>query len=71
MVRVYILNDFFLLAWNEEIDVIEDLAETLQNKIALTYQNQYEDFCDSCAILFVINHNNIDKIKDKFFYKSE
>ncbi len=62
MVRVYILNDFFLLAWNEEIDVIEDLAETLQNKIALTYQNQYEDFCDSCAILFVINHNNIDKI---------
>ncbi|WP_331775481.1 dynamin family protein [Sulfurospirillum sp. 1612] len=59
---MYILNDFFLLAWNEESDAIEDLAETLQNKIAVTYQNHYEDFCDSCVILFIINHDNIDKI---------
>jgi len=59
---VHILNDFFLLSWNENSDSIEDLQESFLEKIYKTYDEDYELFCDSCSILFIINSENLQNI---------
>lgn len=66
---MHILNDFFLLAWNEDCSSIEDLVSDMREKILLAYENNYDDFCDSCSILFIINSENIDKITQIDEYK--
>ncbi|MDX1809563.1 MAG: dynamin family protein [Sulfurospirillaceae bacterium] len=59
---MHILNDFFLLAWNEDSDSIDNLPGSLKEKILFTFENNYDDFCDSCSILFIISSENLDKI---------
>ncbi len=59
---MHILNDFFLLSWNENSDLIENLPDKFSQKIDKTFNKNYENFCDSCSILFIINNENLQKI---------
>ncbi|MCF6172490.1 MAG: dynamin family protein [Campylobacteraceae bacterium] len=58
---MHILNDFFLLSWNENSQSIQNLPDEFSQKIYKTYDD-YKQFCDSCSILFVINSENLQKI---------
>ncbi|NOX16620.1 MAG: dynamin [Epsilonproteobacteria bacterium] len=59
---MHILNDFFLLSWNENSQSIENLPDEFSQKIYKIYDDNYEQFCDSCSILFIINSENLEKI---------
>ncbi len=59
---VYLLNDFFLLSWSENSDSIEDIPNDTSKAIYETYRDNYEEFYQSCSILFIINSENFEKI---------
>lgn len=57
---MHILNDFFLLSWNEKLEHIDKLPDRFSDYI-YNYSN-YSDFCDSSAILLMINSENCDSV---------
>jgi len=59
---VHILNDFFLLAWNEDFKLIDDLDDRFKCKINELFKQNRDDFCDSSAILLIISSENFEKI---------
>jgi len=61
---VHILNDFFLLSWNEKNDSVEFLPDCLSQTIFDTIDSDFEHFCDSCSILLIANSENFEKLID-------
>ena len=61
---MHILNDFFLLNWDEKSDSIEFLSNKLSQTIFDTLDIDFEHFCDSCSILFIANSENFEKLID-------
>jgi len=59
---VHILNDFFLLAWNEDSKLIDDLDDRLKYKISQLFGQNRDDFCDSSVILLIISSENFEKV---------
>jgi len=59
---VHILNDFFLLAWNEDAELINDIDDKTKSKIAELFEENRDDFCDSSSILLIISQENCEKI---------
>jgi predicted GTPase len=59
---VHILNDFFLLAWNEDAKLIDDIDYKTKSKISELFAENRDDFCDSCSILLIISQENLEKI---------
>ena len=59
---MHLLNDFFLLSWNENSDLIEDSSDELSKDIYLAYEASFREFCESCSIIFIINSENFEKI---------
>ncbi len=59
---MHILNDFFLLNWNENSELINKLPDIYHQNIFVTFDNNFEDFCDSCSILLIVNSKNFEKI---------
>jgi predicted GTPase len=59
---MYIINDFFLLTWNEKeaSHGVFDDAQTLE--LSHNYTHNVERFCDSVAIVLIIHPGNIDAI---------
>ena len=61
---MHILNDFFLLSWNEKSESIECLPDKFSQTIFETIDRDFEHFCDSCSILLIINNENFEKTVD-------
>lgn len=61
---MHILNDFFLLGWNEKSDSIEFLPANISQTIFDTIDRDFEHFCDSCSILLIANSENFEKMVD-------
>jgi len=61
---VHILNDFFLLAWNEDFKLIDNLDDRIKYKINELFKQNIDDFCDSSVILFIISSENFEKVVD-------
>ncbi len=59
---MHILNDFFLLSWSDNSESIEELPKNFKKYISDSFNKNYDDFCDSCSILLMINHDNLDNI---------
>jgi predicted GTPase len=59
---VHILNDFFLLAWNEDFKSIEDIDYKSKCKIDELFEQDRDAFYDSCSILLIISSENFEKI---------
>jgi len=59
---MHILNDFFLLTWNqkESFSVAFDEAATL--RLSHNYTHDTERFCDSAAITLIIHPENLEAI---------
>jgi predicted GTPase len=59
---MHIINDFFLLTWNEKeaSHGVFDDAQTLE--LSHNYTHNVERFCDSVAIVLIIHPGNIDAI---------
>jgi len=59
---MHIINDFFLLTWNEKeaSHGVFDEAQTLE--LSHNYTHNVERFCDSVAIVLIIHPGNIDAI---------
>ncbi len=59
---MHIINDFFLLTWNqkESSHVVFDEAQTLE--LSHNYTHNVERFCDSVAIVLIIHPGNIEAI---------
>ncbi len=57
---MHILNDFFLLNWNEQAKLIEDLPQKFSKHI-YNCEN-FDNFCDSASILLIINSENAEKM---------
>ncbi|MFK5880668.1 MAG: dynamin family protein [Sulfurospirillum sp.] len=67
---MHIQKDFFLLGWGEDSDSIEELPVEFSEKIDKTFIDNYEEFCDACSILFIINSENFEKIVQIREFKS-
>ncbi len=61
---MHILNDFFLLAWNEDFKLIDNLDDRIKYKINELFKQNIDDFCDSSVILFIISSENFEKVVD-------
>ena len=59
---MHLVNDFFLLSWSENSDLIEDTPKDIREKIDKTYTENFEEFVQSCSIIFIINSENLEKI---------
>ena len=59
---MHILNDFFLLSWNEKSDHVQDVCDIDFNKIFATYREDFQNFCDSCSMIFIVNDDNWEKL---------
>jgi len=59
---VHILNDFFLLSWNEKSDHVQDVYDIDFNEILVNYREDFQNFCDSCSMIFIINDENWEKL---------
>ena len=59
---MHILNDFFLLAWNEDFKSIDDIDNRLKYKINELFKQNRDDFCDSSVILLIISSENFEKV---------
>jgi predicted GTPase len=59
---MHILNDFFLLVWGEkqEQQVVFDEKQTIE--LSANYAHNPELFCDSVAIILIINPQNLAQI---------
>ena len=59
---MHILNDFFLLVWGEkqEHQVVFDEEQTME--LSANYAHNPELFCDSVAIILIINPQNLAQI---------
>ncbi len=56
---MHVVNDFFLLVWNEKITQQVVLEEKHKSQLSHTLSNTFDDFCDSIAILLIINPQNM------------
>lgn len=56
---MHVVNDFFLLVWNEKITQQVVLEEKQKSQLSHTLSNTFDDFCDSIAILLIINPQNM------------
>ena len=61
---MHILNDFFLLSWNEKNESVEFLPDKLSQIIFDLIENDFEHFSDSCSILLIANSENFEKLID-------
>ncbi len=59
---MHILDDFFLLSWNEKADLIEKTDSEFSDKIYDIFIEDYEHFCDSSSLLLIVNSQNLEKI---------
>ncbi len=59
---MHILNDFFLLSWNEKSDHVQDVYDIDFNEILVNYREDFQNFCDSCSMIFIINDENWEKL---------
>lgn len=59
---MHILNDFFLLSWNEKSDHVQDVYDIDFSKILANYRQNFQNFCDSCSMIFIINDENWEKL---------
>ena len=59
---MHIINDFFLLTWNEKESSHTLLSETQTAQLSYNYTHDIERFCDSVAIVLVIHPENIQAI---------
>ena len=59
---MHIINDFFLVTWNQKESVHVVFDETLTEQLSYNYTHDSERFCDSVAIALIIHFENSEAI---------
>jgi len=59
---MHVVNDFFLLVWNERLDQQVVLAEKHKSQLNHYLSKAFDDFCDSIAIVLIVNPKNLSNI---------
>ncbi|MBE0492380.1 MAG: dynamin family protein [Sulfurospirillum sp.] len=60
---MHILNDFFLLVWQEDARVIYLSTHDIHDHLLSTYKKDYETFCDYATIVLLIDAKNLASFK--------
>ncbi len=58
---MYIINDFFLLLWGEEIKEKFSSYGDIDSFLKVSLEKKYEIFCDCSTIVLTISYENIDR----------
>jgi ribosome biogenesis GTPase A len=58
---MHILNDFFLLVWQEDARVMFSTSHDIDGFLKTSLKSDYETFCDYASIILIINPQNIEK----------
>jgi len=59
---MHVVNDFFLLVWNERLTQQVVLAEKHTSQLNHYLSKAFDDFCDSIAIVLIVNPHNFVNI---------
>lgn len=59
---MHIINDFFLLTWNQKESSQVVFDEEITSKLSYNFTHDVERFCDSVAIVLIIHPANIEAI---------
>lgn len=59
---MHIINDFFLVTWNQKESISLLFDETLTEQLSYNYTHDPERFCDSVAIALIIHFENSEAI---------
>lgn len=58
---MHILNDFFLIVWQEDARVIFSTSHDITSFLNSSLKTDYETFCDYASIILITTPQNIDK----------
>ncbi|WP_458700945.1 dynamin family protein [Sulfurospirillum sp. 1307] len=61
---MYIINDFFLLIWQEGSKCRFSSYGDIKNYLGIVLEKNFELFCDYVAILLIVSNENINSLKD-------
>lgn len=61
---MHILNDFFLLNWQEDAKTLFSSIHDIDSHLEGFWKSEYEVFCDYVAIIFVCDPTNIEKFAE-------
>jgi len=61
---MHIMNDFFLLIWEEDAKRLFSSSGDINSFLQSVLKNDYEAFCDYTSIMLIVSQTNVEKLKE-------